>query len=59
MSFNKGFISEDKIKETYLFQGIEGVKSLLNSYDAFYGQDEYTSKVIEYFNKGKLEELFK
>lgn len=58
MGFNKGVINKEKIRQTYLHGGYKSVKRMLNSYDAFFIKDNFSSKVIESYYKDELKKFF-
>lgn len=58
MGFNKGIISKERIRQSYLDGGYKSVIKMLNAYDAFYIKDDFSNKVIKSYNEGKLKEFF-
>lgn len=58
MSFNKCFISQEKILKIYNeSNSIERVRKYLNAYDSFFCKDEFSSNLIKVYYKLEDEEL--
>jgi len=58
MKYSKGIITQDRIERCLDKSGIMGVIKMMNQYDIFSIKDEYSIWVVDYYNKGKLDELF-
>jgi hypothetical protein len=50
MGFNKRYLDDERIINTYQREGIEGVKALGHKVDAFIGSGKYVDIVLDAFN---------
>jgi len=55
MSFNKCYLTEERIRETYKLDGFDAIRRLFHIYDAYICDDEI-SNLIELFIKGDFSE---
>jgi len=49
MGFNKRYLDDERIINTYRQEGIEGLKGLCNKVDAFVGSGKYVDLVLDAF----------
>jgi len=59
MGFHKRWINIESIKSIYTREGIEGVKSYLDTPDAFIVTDPESEKILDIYHRGNINNLIK